>query len=63
MLLCWLLNIVQLGIAALLLAAGERTLPTVFILAGAIGLVQFVYVVPIWRLFRHRGKMMTPVAC
>src|SRR5690349_2339869 len=59
MLLCWLLNIVQLGIAALLLATGERTLPTVFILVGTIGLLQFVYVVPIWRLFKQRGKVMT----
>ena len=59
MLLCWLLNIVQLGIAAVLLTTGERTLPTVFILVGAIGLLQFVYVIPIWRLFRNRGKSMT----
>ena len=59
LLMCWLLNIAHLGIAALLLFTGERTLPTVFILAGAIGLLQLAYVIPIWRLLRQRGKIMT----
>jgi hypothetical protein len=53
---CWLLNIVHLGVAYLIFANGERTLPTVFVLVGAIGLLQVGYVAPIWYLLRRRGK-------
>jgi hypothetical protein len=56
---CWLLNIAQLGVAGLLLVADERTLPAVFVLVGAIGLVQVGYVVPIGRLLARRGKART----
>jgi hypothetical protein len=53
---CWLLNVVQLGIAFLFFAYGERTLPTALILAGGIGLLQIGYIVPLWYLLRRHGK-------
>src|ERR1700761_8293368 len=56
---CWLLNIAQLGIGWLLLVADERLLSTVYVLIGAIGLVQLGYVVPIWRLLVLKGKPRT----
>ncbi|HEY6968922.1 MAG TPA: hypothetical protein VJA94_06950 [Candidatus Angelobacter sp.] len=52
----WLLNVVHLGIAYLLFVYGEQTLPTVFVLVGAIGLLQIGYIVPIWFVLRQRGK-------
>lgn len=56
MLICWLLNIVQLGIALLLLAASEKMLPAVYVLVFAIGLVQIGYVVPLYRLLQRNRK-------
>jgi hypothetical protein len=56
---CWLLNIAQLGIGWLLLVADERSLSAVYVLIGAIGLVQLGYVVPIWRLLVRKGKPRT----
>jgi len=56
MLLCWLLNLVQIGIAILLLAAGERALPSIYVLLAGLGLVQIAYVVPLYRLLRRKGK-------
>jgi hypothetical protein len=53
---CWLLNIAQLGIGWLLLVADVRLLPMVYVLIGAIGVVQVGYVVPLWRLLVHKGK-------
>jgi hypothetical protein len=55
MLVCWLLNIVQLGIAFFLLSRSEKLLPAVYTLAAAIGLVQVGYVIPLWRYLRRRG--------
>jgi hypothetical protein len=59
MAICWLLNVAQLGIGWLLLAADVRMLPTYYVLVGAIGLVQVGYVVPLWRLLRRKGKPRT----
>ena len=59
MVICWLLNIAQLGISWLLLVADDRMLSFVFVLAGMIGLVQVGYVAPIWRLLRRKGKVRT----
>lgn len=56
MIVCWLLNVAHLGIAYLLFAHGERTLPTVFVLVGAIGLLQVGYIAPLWYLLRRQGK-------
>jgi hypothetical protein len=56
---CWLLNIAQLCIGWLLLVADDRLLSTIYVLIGAIGLVQVGYVVPIWRLLRRKGKPQT----
>jgi hypothetical protein len=56
MLICWLLNFVELGIAFLLLASSEKLLPVVYVMAGAIGLVQIAYVVPICRLLLRKGR-------
>jgi hypothetical protein len=53
---CWLLNMVHIGIAYLVFISGERTLPTALVLVGAIGLLQTGYVAPIWYLLRRRGK-------
>lgn len=51
---CWLLNIAQLGVGWLLLVANDRLLSTVYVLIGAIGLVQVGYVAPIWRVLRRK---------
>lgn len=56
MVLCWLLNVVELGIGLLLLFATEKYLPAVYILIFGIGLVQIGYVAPLWRLLKQRGK-------
>ena len=55
LLMCWLLNMVQLGVAWLLFVRSERMLPSVFVLIGALGLLQIGYVVPLWYIFRRRG--------
>lgn len=57
MLICWLLNIVQLGIAFVLLSSSEKTLPSVYVLTAALGVVQLGYVVPIYRLLRRKGRL------
>jgi hypothetical protein len=59
MAICWLLNVAQLGVGWLLLVADVRMLPAYYVLAGAIGLVQVGYVVPLWRLLRRKGKPRT----
>jgi formate-dependent nitrite reductase membrane component NrfD len=56
MLICWLLNMAQLGIAFLLLSASEKMLPSFYVLVFAIGLVQIGYVVPIYHLLQRNGK-------
>jgi hypothetical protein len=56
MLICWLLNLVQLGIAFVLLSSSEKTLPAVYVLSAGLGLVQFGYVIPIWRILSRKGK-------
>jgi hypothetical protein len=53
---CWLLNMVHLGVAYLFFVSGERTLSAVFVLVGAIGLLQIGYVAPIWYVMRRRGR-------
>lgn len=53
---CWLLNMAHLGVAYLLFVTGDRTLPAVLVLVGAIGLLQIGYVAPIWYLLRRRGQ-------
>lgn len=60
MLLCWLLNLAHLGIVVLVLfLGGDRTLPGFFILLGAFGLFQFVYLAPVYRLLKRRSKIST----
>jgi len=59
LLLCWLLNIVHVGVAILLFITSERTVPTAVILIAAIGLLQIAYVVPVYRLLKRRGKSRT----
>lgn len=56
---CWLLNTAQLGIGWLLLVSDDRYLPMVYVLIGAIGVVQVGYVIPIWRLLMRTGKPRT----
>ena len=58
-LLCWLLNVAQIGIAALLLLTGDGALPAFFILITAIGALQLAYVAPLWRLMKRHGKALT----
>lgn len=52
----WLLNVVHLGIAYFVFVEIERMLSSVFVLVGAIGLLQVGYIAPLWYLFRRRGK-------
>ncbi|HLJ28782.1 MAG TPA: hypothetical protein VKY85_18885 [Candidatus Angelobacter sp.] len=56
LLVCWLLNMVHLGIAYVLFVAVERMLPAVFVLVGAVGLLQIGYIAPIWYMVRRRGR-------
>ena len=56
MLLCWLLNLVQIGIAILLLTAADRYIASVYVLLAGLGLLQIAYVVPLYRLLRRKGK-------
>jgi hypothetical protein len=56
MLVCWLLNVVQLGIAFVLLAGSEKALPSVYVLTLALWLVQFGYVIPIYRVLRRKQR-------
>lgn len=56
MVVCWLLNVVHLGIAYFVFVESERMLSSVFVLVGAIGLLQVGYIAPLWYLFRRRGK-------
>ena len=53
---CWMLNLVQLGIAFLLLAGSEKMLPFVYVLLAALGLVQIGYVAPLYRLLRRKKR-------
>jgi hypothetical protein len=55
MLTCWLLNVVQLGIAFLLLSSSEKLLPAVYTLSVTLGLVQVGYVAPLWRYLRRKN--------
>jgi hypothetical protein len=57
MLLCWLLNMVQLGIAFVLLSSSEKLLPAVYTMSFALGLVQIGYVVPLWRLLVRNERL------
>jgi hypothetical protein len=56
MVVCWLLNLVQLGIAFVLLANSEKNLPAVYVLTTALGLVQLGYVLPIYYFLRRKGR-------
>jgi len=56
MLICWLLNVVQLGIAFVLLASSEKTLSSVYVLTLALWLVQFGYVIPIYRVLKRKSR-------
>ncbi len=56
MLICWLLNVVQLGVAFVLLSSSEKLLPAVYTLSLALGLVQVGYVVPMWRYLRRKNR-------
>lgn len=56
MLICWLLNVVQLGIAFVLLASSEKTLSSVYVLTLALWLVQFGYVIPIYRVLKRNSR-------
>jgi hypothetical protein len=55
-LLCWLLNLVEVCFGLLLWFATDRYLPAVYVLIYAVGLVQVGYVIPLWRLLARRGK-------
>lgn len=46
----------HIGVAYLLFVSGDRMLPAVFVLVGAIGLLQMGYVVPLWYVLRRRGR-------
>jgi membrane protein YdbS with pleckstrin-like domain len=54
MLVCWLLNLVQLGVGVFIFSVTDRQMPAAYVLIYAIGLVQVGYVVPLWRFLRRR---------
>lgn len=56
MLVCWMLNLAELGIGLLLLFTTEKHLPAFYTLIFAIGVVQAGYVVPLYRFLDRRGK-------
>ena len=56
MILCWLLNLVELCIGLLLWFATETYLPAVYSLIYAVGLVQLGYVIPLWRVLARQGN-------
>jgi hypothetical protein len=56
MVVCWLLNVVQLGIAFVLLASSEKALSSVYVLTLAFWVVQFGYVVPIYRILMRKQR-------
>lgn len=58
-LICWFMNLVQLGIAFLLLATSEKALPAFYVLTTAIGLVQIGYALPLYRLLRRKQLVST----
>ncbi len=56
MLICWALNVAQLGISFwIFVLAGERFLAPFYLLTGGIGLLQIAYVVPLYRLLRRKN--------
>jgi hypothetical protein len=55
--LCWGLNIAEIAIGFLLLNQGSLT--GTFALLGGIGVVEWLYVVPLYMLFKSRGKPNT----
>lgn len=56
MLICWLLNLVQLGVTFwLFVLFGEKFLSAAYTLTGGIGLLQIAYVVPLYRLLRRKN--------
>lgn len=55
MVVCWLFNLVELGLGVFLFSITEKQMPVAYALIYAIGLVQVGYVVPLWRIFRRRG--------
>lgn len=57
MVVCWLLNVVQLGIAFVLLASSEKALSSVYVLTLALWVVQFGYVVPIYRILKRKHRL------
>ena len=55
MLVCWLLNVVQLGIAFFLLSRSEKLLPAFYTLSRRWVWCQVGYIVPLWRYLRRKG--------
>lgn len=56
MLICWALNVAQLGISFWVFVwAGERFLGPFYVLIGGAGLLQIAYVVPLYRLLRRKN--------
>ncbi len=58
MLICWLLNLVQLGVTFwLFVIFGESFLSAAYTLIGGIGLLQIAYVIPLYRLLRRKNLL------
>jgi hypothetical protein len=57
MLICWLLNVVHVGVSFwLFVLFGEKFLSAAYTLIGGIGLLQMAYVVPLYRLLRRKNQ-------
>lgn len=56
MLICWALNVAQLGVTFwLFVLFGESFLSAAYTLIGGIGLLQIAYIVPLYRLLRRKN--------
>ena len=58
--LCWGLNIVEINVGMLpFMMTNENSTTATVVLVGGIGVVEWLYVVPLYRLFKSRGKPNT----
>ena len=69
MLICWALNVAQLGVTFwLFVLFGESFLSAAYTLIGGVGLLQIAYIVPLYRLLRrknlpHAARGLALAAC
>ena len=57
--LCWGTNILQIVVGCATLGMGGENFASAFVVIGGIGLIQLVYVLPMYFQFRKQGKSDT----